>query len=34
MRMDDGIDLIIFMMGVVMAVVLLILLYWSSGSIP
>jgi hypothetical protein len=33
MTMDDGIDLIKFMMGVVMAVVL-ILLYCSSGSIP
>ena len=33
--MDDGIDLLLFLMGVVMAVaVLLILLYCSSGNIP
>ena len=35
MRMeDDKVDLIMFVMGVVMAVVLLLLLYCSSGSIP
>jgi hypothetical protein len=35
MTMDDGIDLILFVMGVVMAVaVLLLLLYCLSGSGP
>jgi len=33
MATDDGIDLIIFVMGVVM-VILVILLHCSSGSIP
>ena len=38
MTMDDGIDLIIFVMGVVMVVVVFFLLilhlYCSSGNIP
>jgi hypothetical protein len=33
MTMDDGADLLLFVMGVVM-VVLLLLLYCSSGNIP